>query len=167
MKITALLALLLVHFQAFSQQLHPDVLASAGTQQFSVDNQAYLSFTVGEVAIETLIQPGISYGQGFHQGIKAIVSTNDPAFENWNLLVYPNPAGNFLYVHFESPESGRNLHAGIWNLLGQQLINDLLLQDRVESSIELGVLPAGAYFLKLTESAGRATTIPFIKASND
>jgi hypothetical protein len=167
MKITALLPLLLIHFQALSQQLHPDVLASAGTQQFSTNNQAYLSFTVGEVAIETLTQPGISYGQGFHQGSKAIVSTNDPAFENWNLLVYPNPAGNFLYVHFESPESGRDLHAGVWNLLGQQLITDLVLPDRVASSIELGTLPAGAYLLKLSEATGQSTTIPFIKASNE
>lgn len=167
MKITAILPLLIFPLQAFSQQLHPDVLASAGTQQFSTNNQAYLSFTVGEVAIETLTLPGISYGQGFHQGIKTIVSTNDPAFDSWNLLVYPNPAGNFLYVHFESPESGRTLHAGIWNVLGQQLIQDLRLQDREESVIALGNLPAGAYFLKLTESTGRGATIPFIKASNE
>lgn len=163
MKPLLFLFLLCSHLAVHAQVLRPTVLASAGSSQMATTGNAILSFTVGETAIATLNQAGISYGQGFHNGTLIIVATEDLDLEAWKLRIFPNPTSESLYVDFSQPGEGAQLHASVWNLLGQCLSKPIQLEPAGTQTLDVAHFPPGVYLLQLKDSSGRTASIRFVK----
>lgn len=142
--------------------LSPVVLASAGST--ATANGANLSFTVGEVAVQTLTATGVSFGQGFHNGVLDIVGSTDK-LSNWQLLVYPNPASQVVYVEYESPSQYDTLTAAIWDLQGRQLLASMPLLAFGKNALEVQYLPSGIYLLRLTDPDGNHATVKIVKSN--
>jgi hypothetical protein len=160
-----LLCLFLLYccFTGQAQVLRPRVLATAGSSQVATTGNAILSFTVGETAIATLNQAGISYGQGFHNGTLIIVATEDLDLEAWKLRIFPNPTSESLYIDFSQPGEGAQLHASVWNLLGQCLSKPIKLDQAGAITLDVAHFPPGVYVLQLKDSSGRTGSIRFVK----
>lgn len=75
----------------------PMVLGSAG-QTWSQGNYN-LSFTVGEIAIETYIENQTILTQGFHQDIYQITQLND-LNTTYDISVFPNPTSNIINIDY-------------------------------------------------------------------
>lgn len=84
------------------------------------------------------------------------VSTRNPL--SGTLRVSPNPTAGILNLNFSDQ---RQLEARLYNLLGKEIQR---IGFRVNSSLDLTVLPAGVYLLSVTDAAtGEATTRRIIK----
>ncbi len=155
--------LLLVSITAKPQQayLSPEVLASAGST--ATASGAILSYTVGEVAVQTLTTSGVSFGQGFHNGVLDIVGSTDE-LANWQLLVYPNPASQVVYVEYQAPTQDDTLTAAIWDLQGKQLLASMPLLAIGKNALEVQYLPSGIYLLRLSDPDGNHATVKIVKS---
>lgn len=150
-------------FLTHAQQLRPQVLGSAGTSQADLTNNARLNFTVGETAIATLSAPGISFGQGFHNGAILTVDTEHPDLADWGLKVYPNPAVQTLFVEVSSQAQGEGYEASVWDISGRQLTAPQTLNSNTKNAIEVSALPAGTYLLQIGAADGRRVALRFVK----
>lgn len=150
-------------FTGYTQVLRPSVLATAGSSQVATNGNAILSFTVGETAIATLNQSGISYGQGFHNGTLIIVATEDLDLQAWKLRIFPNPTSESLFIDFAQPREGGQLQASVWNLLGQCLSKPIKLEHAGARTLDVAHFPPGIYLLQLKDALGRTGTIRFVK----
>lgn len=155
--------LLFSHFAGYTQVLRPTVLATAGSSQMATTGNAILSFTVGETAIATLNQAGISYGQGFHNGALLIVATENLDLEAWKLRIFPNPTSESLFIDFSQPGEGAQLQVSVWNLLGQCLSKPIKLEPASTQTLDVAHFPPGVYLLQLRDSLGRTGSIRFVK----
>lgn len=78
-----------------------------------------------------------------------------------NILLYPNPATDRLYVSFSEPEM-QAYYVRIINALGKTMY--MLPQPQLQNGIDIGHFPTGAYFLQLTdEKTKKVFTRQFIK----
>jgi len=152
------------HLAAYAQVMRPTVIAAAGTTQMATAGNAILSFTVGETAIATLTQSGVSYGQGFHNAVaRTLVATEDLDLEAWKLRIFPNPTSQSLSIEFSQPSKGAKLQASILNLLGQSLSKPVILEKQGLQTLEVGLFPPGIYLLQLKDLSGRIGSIRFVK----
>lgn len=72
----------------------------------------------------------------------------DPQKNACKLYVYPNPAGNTIYVKGIDPVSGLHLH--LFNIMGQQVYEQA---GKLDQGIAIDPLPAGLYFLRLFDQS--------------
>lgn len=94
--LTGLLALFTLPIAA----QHPDVISAAG-DSFKQDAGS-VTFTIGEIAIETTTTLPHHLTQGFHQPVLLIRSTSDDSNTEIPLTVYPNPVSSLLYLRNDS-----------------------------------------------------------------
>ena len=82
---------------AMAQSIQPDVIASAG--EHFVGANAQLSFTVGEVVIETVTATNSMITQGFHQpDLSTVPTVEDNLPDFLSVKVYPNPAAEQVFI---------------------------------------------------------------------
>ncbi len=85
------------------------------------------------------------------------VDTDSPAQPGRDLLVYPNPAGEVLYLRTAENERVRTF--SVYSVTGQRM-QVVALAD---GGLDVSRLPAGAYFLRLEYADGRAAVSKFLK----
>lgn len=111
------------------------------------------SYTVGEPMITTLIGNTRIVTQGFHQPeLCKVVSSASPVLEAWNVEVFPNPTSGFLTVSY-AENQGRELHATVYNLFGQVMIDDYTLNRPEGVSLDCSNWQSGVYILQLKDPA--------------
>jgi hypothetical protein len=119
-----------------------NVTGSGG--EYYLKNNGSLSWTLGEVVIETLEGASHFLTQGFDQPEETITHSDIQKKES-AMVVFPNPFQSKLNIHitpFSEPVSGT-----IYSNTGQALKN-FILNDPV-SEIQLNELKPGMYFIRL------------------
>jgi hypothetical protein len=89
----------IISLGAFSQQVSPEVIASAG-DHFENDDIS-LSWTLGEPVISTLSGEYI-LTQGFHQDLYIITAIDEVDITEYNIQIFPNPTADYLTIEFNS-----------------------------------------------------------------
>ena len=122
------------------------------------------SFTVGEAVTATLQGSTRTLTQGFHQPeIAAYVGTADLDLAAWQLRVFPNPTADLLTVRYRD-ESGRQLIATIYDLLGRVVAAEVPLDDPAGSTLNCAAFQPGVYLLHLREPIrGASATVRFVR----
>jgi hypothetical protein len=82
-------------------------------------------------------------------GTKEVFTEND-------FVLFPNPASNRLFVKFNDI-SKQAYYIRITNILGRTLM--MLPQPELSNGIDISVLPAGTYFLQLTDLSSKKTVV--------
>lgn len=140
--LTGLLALLTLTLAA----QHQEVVSAAG-DSFK-QNAGSLTFTIGEVAIETTATLPHHLTQGFHQPALLVRPQDDPD-TGIPLTVYPNPVHALLYLRNDS----RTAHLRYTVLDARGLpVREGLVTDLTEIPFES--LPGATYLLQVKR--GRA-----------
>ncbi|MDN3634380.1 T9SS type A sorting domain-containing protein [Neolewinella lacunae] len=85
------------------------------------------------------------------------VDTDSPAQLGGDLLVYPNPAGEVLYLR--TAENGRIRTFSVYSVTGQRMPVIAL----AGGGLDVSRLPTGAYFLRLDYTDGNSAVCKFLK----
>ena len=99
-----LFSLFTISFGAINaQSVSPEILSTSG--DYFVNGSSQLSWTLGEISVETYQTSGATLTQGFHQTEMSITAVEDFNIENV-ISLYPNPVFNQLNLDFgtSSPE---------------------------------------------------------------
>jgi hypothetical protein len=108
------------------------------------------SYTVGQIVYTTNTGTTGSVAQGVQQAYEIFVITGNQEFKGIKLTcsVYPNPATDFLKLNVKD-FSTENLSYMLYDLKGKVLETNVV--RNIETTINMGTLVAGTYFLKLVQ----------------
>ncbi|HAF27470.1 MAG TPA: hypothetical protein DCG75_00340 [Bacteroidales bacterium] len=133
------------------QSISSYVVASAGE---SVEvGGLNVSWTLGEIAIETLESTDLVLTQGFQQGYFEITSIGDPLSTNFTIKMYPNPASEFVWVDLESEEI-KDAVIELFDLDGKLVYSSKLNVIEGPNKVELGNLNSSQYILRISDNSG-------------
>jgi hypothetical protein len=137
------LLLLLFPLSILAQDVKPDVIASSGDTYETASNQ--MSWTLGEVVVETYSAGPSILTQGFHQPeIKVESGYTDPVIQ-LQMSVFPVPATGYITVEFQ--DIAENLSVELYNMQGSIVYTQPVNSQRLQ--IDLNALPAAEYILKI------------------
>lgn len=152
----SLMILVQVHAQAQPDTITRSLVSSMGG--FNEVPGLSLSYSVGEVAIQTFVSGGGNnlLTQGFQQENLYPVNLDDEIIAYMDLNFWPNPASTTLNIKV-STDRLLQMNVGIYDLLGRPTgipTVDLMVQAPVEASFDLDRLAEGSYFLIFKSEQG-------------
>ncbi len=119
-----------------------------------------LSWTLGEISVETFSADTLKLTQGFQQIYLTIV----PVFTqtNSNFKIYPNPANQFVFIENISPLVS---NYQLTDALGKVLATGKIEADKVQ--LDVGQLNFGTYFINIFDKNQSVVSIhKIIKSTN-
>lgn len=137
---------------SFGQSISSQVIASTG--DYSESSDYSISWTLGEIAIETLESSAYILTQGFHQGYFEITSVDNPLEKNVEIKVYPNPATDYIFVSLESDEV-RSAMIELYDLDGRIVLKENWDSPEGPYPIDLSGLTSAQYLLKILTRTGK------------
>ncbi len=141
-KVTFILILvsfvLLCESIVFTQSLSPTVIASSG--EYFSSGGLTVSWTLGELAVETFDAGSVIITQGFQQPYDIGTSIKEKGLD-WSITPYPNPVTDFLKIRFELGEP-LDLNVEILDMSGRK---HLIREFYAVSSGEIVTLNMSGY----------------------
>jgi hypothetical protein len=119
-----------------------------------------VSWTIGEIAVETYVNEDIMLTQGFNQGNISIATTSEDLCSDINIIVYPNPVKDVFTVKTGTADA-MNLKAELYNLSGSRLLSQSILTGSTTFNME--GFPASDYILKIYNNLREIKTFKVIK----
>ncbi len=156
MKTTKIFIFCILQFSiSNAQQL--EVINSRGG--FHENNQGSLTFSIGEVVIETISQGELYYlTQGFCQANLMIIPI--PPGLDYEVLAYPKPAKDFVILKINNNDLS-NLSYLLYDIDGRLLISNQITSN--ESSIPFSSLVPAIYSLKIIDNQIEVKSFKIIK----
>lgn len=130
----------------FSQSTSPEVNASSG--EHFTSNMIQLSWTIGEILIETYDNGSNQLSQGFHQTDLIITAMND-LVGGIQVRVFPNPANGQLNIEWS--ELSEPFHILLHDTNGRQLLAKKIANPALYMTLDLSPYRVGTYFLHLND----------------
>ncbi len=117
-----------------------------------------VSWSLGEIAIETFTNESFIITQGFQQSHLTI--TNVSEIENFEseVIVYPNPAHNYLNLVLENTEGVQYF---LYSVNGQLVENKVVSNDHTQ--INFKSLNPGIYLLKILRDDKEVNSFKVLK----
>jgi hypothetical protein len=139
----------------------PELISSSG-DNFATTGQQ-ITWSLGEVAIETSIKGNLILTQGFHQCSYLVTAVDETILSDLEITAFPNPATDFLSVQL----SGDNLQLkdyvlNLTDIQGKQLLK--VKPDNNCPRINFSAYEAGTYFLSISKNAEILRTFKIIKS---
>lgn len=134
------------------QQASPDVLAAAG--DFSTTSLCTMSWTVGEISVETFSNTQSILTQGFHQPDIFYLSVREKIPTTGSMLVYPNPATDYFNIEMSGFEM-KDVTIELVDLTGKSTIispfitSNNSVKDKTSLQLNISSLAAGTYMLHI------------------
>jgi len=119
-KIILIVIALLIGFDISAQE----VVSSGGGTQSTAEHQ--ISWTLGEVVIDTYVEGGSIITQGFHQTKLSLTPITELLLPNIKMNVFPNPTQDFIHIYFN--ELVKNTNYSLFDLSGKMLESNLILE---------------------------------------
>jgi len=141
-----------------AQQL--EVISSGGDN--FVNSQGSISFSIGEIVIETIAHGDLCLTQGFCQSNLLITAIGNPISIDYQLLVYPNPVTDFVCLKIGSNDLS-NFKYALFDVNGKILIIKQIVSN--ETIIPFGFLSPSTYFLKIIDNKTEIKTFKIIKSN--
>jgi hypothetical protein len=146
MKITRIFFTILIFSSwGYSQSMSSEITASSGEHFTGINTQ--LSWTIGEMMIETFSSGPNQLTQGFHQNNITVTNVTSLS-ESFQVKIFPNPTTNFLNIDW--PEISDCLSLSLYDVTGQQLLFETTLNQPLLRTLDLSAFPAGSYVLHLS-----------------
>jgi len=153
--ITCLFLLTLTH----AQSLSPEVVAPAGDRFFGTD--VSVSWTLGEVMVESYETTTIVLSQGFQQGSLSSTSIEDLFASFGQIRVFPIPTRQTLRIEWEHGQHA--LQVRLSDLRGRDLMRKSFRD--LYGELDLSHLAEGVYLLHLSDGKHLGKTVRIQKES--
>jgi hypothetical protein len=150
--ITALI--LLISGNICAQQ----VLSSTGGS--GQNTSGSISYTLGELVIETRNDGSRVLTQGFHQTEILVTALHELSNTDIPIVAYPNPTHDFVTLKFEYSEIG-NIEYILLDLRGRLLFREKLTGN--EAKISFQSYGPGCYFIKVSVNGKEIQTFKILK----
>lgn len=160
-KLYIVLLICFIGVYASGQKISSYVIASAGESAEAGD--VSISWTLGELAIETFETTNIILTQGFQQGYFEITSIGEPLSNNFELKIFPNPATEYVMVDLQSEEIKDGI-IQMYDMNGRLVYNEKFNVIEGPNRIDLADLNSSQYILKVSTASGEVLqTLKLIK----
>ena len=121
-----------------------------------------LSFTTGEVAIQTFTGGGYILNQGFQQPTYTITSIEDNAPLS-ELSVFPNPTTGLITIEMKEYK-GSALSFILYDLKGQEVFRkESSVGSYIKFDLDLAALSQGVYLLRVVSENQPYKTLKIVK----
>lgn len=90
------------------------------------------------------------------------LNATDELVDGTSILLFPNPAVDYIQVFFENKEASQNFRWKLINSLGQEVKTGLL--DQGKSTIDISLLSAGIYRFLIMDTEGRIMVREVVKS---
>lgn len=124
---------------------------AGGTEE--AESGQSLSYSMGELFVNTETNFGQTLTQGFQQGdlfkVLDVVSLTDLKF---NVSVFPNPTSSYLHVKVDTDNQavyGKDYVVELYDLVGKRLNVPMTYIDGKTMQLDVQYLPTGAYVAKV------------------
>lgn len=144
MKVSLLAILTFIYSFSFCQTITPEVISSSG--DFYANTSAQLSFTFGEMIIETVSSSSNIITQGFQQPEQENVGIEE-AKNKLQVNIYPNPGRELLNIDLSDKEFEINLT--IYDASGKVIKEQLIPNWQRKVILNLSSLSSGYYIINL------------------
>lgn len=153
MKFLTVLSLVALPFLGIAQSITPEVIASAGNHYDNGTTQ--LSWTLGEVVIDTYDNGSNILTQGFHQ-TQLTVTSIEEILSGVRVNMYPNPTSEYLNIDLGNND--QDIQLRLFDMGGK-----LVHQDKIEAFQTNYVLPmnkvaTGNYLVQMNSTDGKMST---------
>lgn len=129
----------------YAQSLTPDVYSTSG--DYYQGSNASISWTLGEVVIETFSSSTSILTQGFQQPSYVITSLKENPEFKYDIKVYPNPSSDILNIKVMTTDLSE-LNIVLYDLNGKKLLEQKVMGQ--ETQLNLFQYTEGTYILKLS-----------------
>ncbi|HNS18240.1 MAG TPA: T9SS type A sorting domain-containing protein [Bacteroidales bacterium] len=149
MKHLLLSLFLIMNLTLFSQaqSLIPDVIATAGDIFFSKNGS--LSWTLGEVATETISAETSLLTQGFHQSYLQILKVNTPDDPLVDVTVYPNPVNDLLTIEITTAEKDPQISLELFDFTGQHIYEQTIRSQTLTEQLDVSRFSSSLFILRV------------------
>lgn len=146
----------------FAQSITPDVIASSGAHFTNFNAQ--LSFTVGEVIIETVSSVNSAITQGFHQPEDSLTGMEANLPGTMEVYVFPNPFQSRLTIQMQHNRIPMTLE--LYDLTGKLLYTQKIQANKSTVELNLASFSSSGYLIRLVSGDGRYHTSYIIQKTN-
>jgi len=131
--------------------------STGGTGQ---NTSGSISFTLGELVIDTRDDGSRVLTQGFHQTEILLTAMHELSGSGIQIMAYPNPTHDFVILKFEKGEIP-NIEYILFDLRGQLLLKEKLTGN--EAKISFQSYNPGSYFIKVSGDGKEIQTFKILK----
>ena len=138
---------------AVAQSLTPTVLSSSGG--FESSGGTSLSWTTGEVMIQTFSEGSAMLTQGFHQGnITVSTAVDEMSKSAMDVQIYPNPVSERLNVEFKNMVD-QTVQVRLVDLTGKTILTREFSNPSNTQRLNLNPVNSGTYMLEVNAGQKR------------
>ncbi len=138
---------ILLYSCLFSQTIQPEVLSSSG--DFYSNSSAQLSFTFGEMIVETVSSSSNIITQGFQQPEQESVGIEETK-NQLHVVLYPNPSKELLNIDLSEKEFEINLT--IYDATGKVIKQQYIPSWQQKVTLNINSFSSGYYIMTLVSS---------------
>lgn len=153
MKFLTVLSIVCLPLFGMAQSISPEVVASAGDHFDNGTTQ--LSWTLGEVVIDTYDNGTNILTQGFHQTQLTVTSVEE-TLANVRLNMYPNPTSELLNVELGNNESDINLQ--LFDMSGKLVHQAKIEAYQTKYVVPMNLVATGNYLVQMQSVDGKMNT---------
>lgn len=135
---------------ANAQSISPEVIATSG-EHFQ-NGTSQLSWTLGEVMIDTYATGGNILTQGFHQTQLTVTSIEENNPFSLDVGVFPNPTTQFLNVNISGEHDP--FVVALYDMNGRLVLENKIPKNQSSVQLDLSALAMAYYTLTISESEG-------------
>jgi hypothetical protein len=133
------------------------IAPSGGTHQ---NTSGTLSFTLGELQIDTKTNANGIITQGFHQANLTVTAIKELSDRDFSIIAYPNPATNVVFVKTEKGNF-KKLSYSLFDTNGKLLLKNSTKLNNAEVSFE--TFTPAVYYLQVTLDGKDIKTFRIVK----
>jgi len=154
-KLLFLITCSVFYITSYSQQT---VIATSG--DYFRNGSTSISFTIGDLMIDSYLGSNSSITQGFQQTQVLSTEIENVTKVGLNISIYPNPTTDIVNIKFEG-DNLDNISYVLYDIKGQKLIQEPIIKGQSKLSL-LQYLPS-IYLLKIVKGTTTIHTFKLVK----
>ena len=152
------LGFVLILSPSIAQEIERDVLSTSG--EFHKGSNGSLSWTMGEIAVQTVNSNNLLLTQGFQQNSLTVTAIDESDALKYTVKAFPNPVKNTLALKISEIKE-KSIMIELYNITG-----NLLLKKEIKSTntiIPFNEYQSGEYILRVIEENKPVKSFKIIK----
>jgi len=156
--LTLLSVFIFIISTTFCQNTNLEVISTGGDYMKKANSS--LSWTIGEIATETLSDTSNILTQGFQQSKLTVISIKENEIPEFDIKVYPNPTKYLLSIEIDSEEIN-DFQIMLFDLSGKKISQTKMTEKK--KNIDMNIYPTSTYILKITKKEKEISSYKIIK----
>jgi hypothetical protein len=144
-------------------QMHTKVMAQSVLSSAGMANKnenGSISWTLGEIAIETFETQNHYLTQGFQQPNLSVVGLEELLLLSYVIQAFPNPTNDYVHLVVDK-ENIEKLNYLLYDTSGKLIINEKLTGE--QTRINFQALSPGVYYIQVLDGPIRLKTFKILK----